>query len=126
MGTNYYWNNKCPTCGHSEEIHIGKSSCGWVFSLNVHPDKDINSLPDWESRFLIPTSTITDEYGDVISVQEMMETITERSHPNPPPEEWLSREKAIMGPNNLTRHPIGEFCIGYGDGTWDLMVGEFS
>jgi len=31
------------------------------------------------------------------------------------------------GPNNLVRHKIDDVhCIGHGEGTWDLITGEFS
>lgn len=73
MGTNYYWikeDTTCPHCGrrdHDEvRIHIGKSSCGWCFSLHVDPSIGIRSLDDWIERF--DTGFIEDEYGDRLSV----------------------------------------------------------
>ena len=81
MGTNYYWikeDTTCPHCGrrdHDEvRIHIGKSSCGWCFSLHVDPSIGVGSLDDWIERF--DTGFIEDEYGDRLSVGE---TMTSRS-----------------------------------------------
>jgi hypothetical protein len=110
MGTNYYWYEKAP-CGECkrefESVHIGKSSVGWNFSLRVHPDLGINSLSDWEERW--GSGEIKDEYGRIVSPEGMKATITERSHPG-----------------GLLRHTDGTLCIGHGEGTWDLMLGEFS
>lgn len=110
MGTNYYWiRDACPTCGHGERVHIGKSSAGWVFSLHVHPEDDISSLDDWIDAWRI--GTIVNEYGETISVDEMLLVITARDEP---------------GPDGLARHEIdGRHCIGHGAGSWDLCVGDF-
>ena len=40
MGTNFYWRETdeqvCPCCGRvNESLHIGKSSIGWAFQLNI-------------------------------------------------------------------------------------------
>ena len=38
MGTNYYWQESepCAACGRGyEQVHVGKSSAGWCFSLHV-------------------------------------------------------------------------------------------
>ena len=43
-----------------------------------------------------------------------------------PAQWWVQNHHAIPGPNGLLRHRIGEHCIGHGDGTWDLIRGEFS
>ena len=83
MGTNYYWikeDTTCPHCGrrdHDEEsVHIGKSSAGWCFSLHVDPSIGIESLDDWIEMF--KTGFIEDEYGDRISVEDMMSEIVDR------------------------------------------------
>lgn len=121
MGTNYYFHPKpttsCPTCGHTrtaEPIHIGKSSVGWTFGLHVRPRYWIGGpipqdLDAWRERFLEEGSKIQDEYGQVITVVDMLRIITDRSHPN-----------------GLRRRPLDEYCIGHGEGTWDLVVGDFS
>lgn len=88
MGTNYYWHPKprCPTCNRCDEpVHIGKSSMGWTFSLHVGQWVDlgdeeirISGLDDWKRLFAVPGSFIEDEYKEVVSADEMLETITER------------------------------------------------
>lgn len=132
MGTNYYLYPKlpCPHCSREyPELHIGKSSGGWCFSLHVIPEERINDLPDWEKRLSAPDAIIKNEYGDVVTTKEMMKIITGRrwtrnAHSN---NEWLEKNHAERGPNNLFRSRIdGRHCIGHGAGTWDLITGEFS
>lgn len=89
MGTNYYLQKRaaapCVTCGHQakhEELHVGKSSAGWVFSLRIHPDEGIHGLEDWKARFL--DGVIEDEYGKAVSAEEMVANITKRSWPHDP------------------------------------------
>jgi len=114
MGTNFYLIRECcEHCGRgSDQIHIGKSSAGWVFSLNTHPDEGINTLKDWEEQWSQPSTRIVDEYGDVITLDEMRKRILKRS--------WNGSS------TNLRRHPIDGFCVAHGDGTYDVMRGEFS
>jgi len=136
MGTNYDWrSNPCPTCGHSEEVkHIGKSSAGWCFALHVYPAEGINDLADWITRW--NAGAIYDEYDRKISRDDMISTITARSMPDRGQETlaWYRENHAQPGPNGLARHKVereralgyGSGCIGHGDGTWDLIIGEFS
>ena len=132
MGTNYYFREAvCPTCGRSDDLHIGKSSCGWCFSLHVYPEKGINDLPDWQKLWDKPGSEIVDEYGSSIGTGQMIQYITERGFPwkifNEHETGWCLANHAIPGPNGLARHALeeGRF-IGHGAGTWDLEIGEFS
>ena len=115
MGTNYFYSPRppCAECGrHFDELHIGKSSGGWCFALHVIPDEGINSLDDWKARFALPGSSIQNEYGDVTTVEEMLSIITERER---------------QGRLPLRHDPVdGRHCIGHGEGTWDLIAGEFS
>ena len=60
------------------ELHIGKSSCGWHFSLCIYPELGINSLQDWEALFSSKKNVIVDEYGTVITKTEMLDIITKR------------------------------------------------
>lgn len=86
MGTNYYVRQKpdCPTCKRpfDEEIHIGKSSCGWKFSMQLNGRKfwyDKTSMKKWTKR-----KTIVDEYGRVIpwaGFWEMVEDKQKEPHP---------------------------------------------
>ena len=140
MGTNYYWESQppCPTCARPYEgKHIGKSSAGWCFSLHVYPDDNIKDLADWQR--LWQEGRIVNEYDEEISADRMYEIVANRSWKrdlSQPPHpvhgcttwnEFLYRNHATFGPNGLLRHAIdGTYCIGNGNGTWDLIVGEFS
>ncbi len=111
MGTNFYFYEK-PTCGECkrphESLHIGKSSMGWMFSLKIYPEAKIWDLPDWEKKWAIPGSYIEDEYGSRVSPEIMREWIANR-------------------PAGHRRHPVdGKHILAPGDGTWDLVLGEFS
>lgn len=125
MGTNYYLHRgkeeRCKHCNsvtkEEKVLHIGKSSAGWRFSLRVYPTSTgmhpLN-LDDWKRLFNLPDTVIRDEYGRVISKEDMLNKIVNR---NPD------------GTRDLEFHPMGgpmDRCIGYGqDGTYDLMTGEF-
>ena len=136
MGTNYYWTPAtqppCTYCGRPyevERLHIGKSSYGWCFSLHV--TDDIPSLDEWKK--LWTTGTITSEYGNEFSSDEMLSEITDRKRSDPPT--WTTAQYrdsyAEPGPNNLIRYSIDldsrryMRCVGHGD-TWDLIAGDFS
>lgn len=126
MGTNFYLKKAavpaCSHCGRDEEpadewLHIGKSSAGWCFALRVYPELNednarklgisaINDLPDWIPLF--ERYGIVDEYGRDVSTQAMISKITERDHPR-----------------GLRRHAPSDSCRP-GNGTYDLIVGEFS
>lgn len=147
MGTNFYWHEKppCKCCGRAfDRIHIGKSSCGWCFSLHVQQHggefdehDGISSLADWERQFSVPGSWIEDEYGETLTVEEMLKCIKERKggrdKSEGPPwgcptwESFYTQNSAQPGPEGLLRHRIdGVHCVGHGEGTWDLLVGDFS
>lgn len=88
MGTNYYWEQpageQCPTCGHIDDtvrLHIGKSSAGWVFLLHVIPEQNLNTLGDWKTLWETTAGQIRDEFGEAISVTDMIKEILERSYP---------------------------------------------
>ena len=103
----------------------GKSSGGWCFSLHV--TDTIRSLDDWKEEW--QNGIILDEYDSEISQEDMLGIITVRSWASKRPmtPEELDRNHAFYGPNGLLRHRIeAGHCIGHGDGTWDLIMGEFS
>lgn len=127
MGTNYYLHeDTCPHCGRGpESLHIGKSSFGWCFGLHVIPEENLDSLEAWRARW--PAGIIKDEYGETITPEEMLRVITEREWAGRPMGETNMAENcAEPGPNKLLRHAIGRYCVGHGEGTWDLVPGEFS
>lgn len=115
MGTNFYLQyGACVECGRPRQLHIGKSSFGWCFGLHIDPMEGIYGLEDWEALFQQSRYTIVDEYGKHIEPGDMLEIITKRSD-------------RYARPEGLFRHEIDDrFCIGHGEGTWDLLVGEFS
>ena len=124
MGTNYTVATK------DKELHIGKSSSGWVFSLRVHEDCGILSLYDWLPILLDKDNRIFDEYGSHITAEELLKRITVRSRAEPvnwSKDDW-EMNHAEPGPNNLVRHrQISEYgrTITHGEGTWDYMDYEF-
>ena len=132
MGTNYYLRrDACQHCGRSDdERHIGKSSAGWCFSLHVIPEEGINNLDDWKREFARPNARIFNEYHEEITVADMLGIITDREWGNPAAHRrpsYLQANHATEGPNGLMRHQVdGVHCIGHGEGTWDLTIGEFS
>jgi hypothetical protein len=84
MGTNYYLIYKtCEHCGQTpQRKHIGKSSGGWVFQLAVYPDEGIDGLDNWKRIFQDHDfERIENEYGDNVTVGDLLRTITERHHP---------------------------------------------
>ena len=125
MGIDYYLkiDDLCPHCGHvtgTDEMHIGKSSAGWTFALHVYPEMRITDLEDWKP--LLEGNEIIDEYGNTIAYTEMLRIITDRSGA---PGSSLRPACAVEGPNGLWRSRIdGIHCIGHGEGTWDLHVGD--
>ena len=114
MSTNYYTVKRCDHCEHEERLHIGLSAGGWCFALCIHPDEGIRSIDDWRKRLesLPEGTTIVDEYDNPVTLPELLTVITERKWPFP---------------TGLRRAKIdGERCIGHGEGTWDIHVGDFS
>jgi hypothetical protein len=141
MGTNFYLKTSvCSSCGRGDkDLHIGKSSFGWAFSLHVDPENGIKDLPDWERLFSNPSNVIIDEYRRAISVTEMLDTITNRKgnvlKDGPAPgykskEEMLERNFAVLdekhGLLRSDKDRPESRCIGHGSGPWDLVTGEFS
>lgn len=138
MGTNYYIQRGiCEHCGRGDQdLHIGKSSGGWVFALNTHPELGIESLDDWRREW--SRGTIINEYGDTLTAEEMERVIANRQPVRPRDwsavpfgyhsmEDFLAHNHALPDPTGLLRHMVdGRHCIAHGDGTYDLMRGEFS
>lgn len=145
MGTNYYLISNGNLLDRlagkpEEELHIGKSSAGWCFSLHVIPELKINSLRDWYRLCRKDNNIIKNEYGDIVSLESLIQTITQRksSHSSTSKltystlygeiseQQYLDMNSAERGPNNLLRHKVGVSCIKHGTGTWDLICGDFS
>lgn len=119
MGTNFYL--------EEDGTHIGKSSGGWCFSLHIYPENGINSLEDWKKEWA--GKQISDEYGRLLSEEEMLGIITNRNWNSckEKSDAFLRQNHAVRGPNNLLRSEVdGIHCVGHGDGTWDYCIGDFS
>lgn len=76
MGTNYYAEvPPCPTCGHViTRTHIGKCSGGWPFLFRryeMHP----TNYQEWLKLLSDPRIIIRNEYGDIVSLQEFIDTV---------------------------------------------------
>jgi len=107
---------------------------GWCFLLHI--DEKHKNLADWVEAWSKPDAMIVDEYGSSVRPEEMLLVITARSHRRPWPEKaahpfgWEKfhiYNHSEEGPNGLVRAKIdGSHCVGHGDGTWDLIAGDFS
>ena len=74
------------------------------------------------------------EYQETMLIRDMEKIITERSWNDS--RNWSGyrdesdfhfRNHSLRGPNGLLRHVAdGRLCIAHGEGTWDIMRGEFS
>lgn len=77
MGTNYYCKTGRKDTYHSfdvdEILHVGKSSYGWYFTLQIYPEKNLTTLRDWIP--LLQNGVIRNEYGEDISYDEMLDCI---------------------------------------------------
>jgi hypothetical protein len=138
MGTNYYLRRPAKRAAFGrvyvtsetkpDDLHIGKSSAGWCFGLRVYPgepDKPQN-LDEWRAAFAM--GTIVDEYGSECTATEMIRCIELRAH-HAGGCDWTpatyERNQGEPGPRGLVRHKIGGLCVAHGEGTYDIMVGEF-
>lgn len=106
MGTNYYvYITSEDATKDAEELHIGKSSSGWVFSLRVYPDQGIRTLYDWLPVLLDSQNTIRDEYAHNITSAEMLRTISARSRDTllEMSQADLDLNQAVISEHNLLR-----------------------
>jgi hypothetical protein len=73
-------------------------------------------------------NTRTDEYGGTLTDIELLSQITNRSRIGALDITFdYDANSAERGPRGLVRAIIdGRHCIGHGEGTWDLIIGEFS
>lgn len=81
MGTNYYAQiNKCKVCGKpDDEIHIGKSSYGWRFNIQINFDfyKDWDEFISFIKRKDVK---IYDEYKTEISPEDLLSLIESKKN----------------------------------------------
>lgn len=95
----------------TQEIHIGKSSMGWHFTLCIYPAYGISSFEDWEKLFYSGNCTILNEYDEEISPEEMISIITDRKAlewtPDISKEKILERETKILKSQNELMESLG-------------------
>lgn len=138
MGTNYYLYGRppCSACGREyDRMHIGKSSMGWYFALHVIPEAGIVCLADWEARWARDGAYIEDEYGERVTPIEMRKTIVARRsgqtwdelRARPPTlyDSWAAFHRE-NGSEEGERGLLRRRDKPHGDGTYDLVEGEFS
>ncbi len=78
MGTNYYAKiNVCKVCHRSEkEVHLGKSSYGWAFTLQANGYK---YYKNWEEmKEWLKGKEIIDEYGDKHEIEDFIIWVEKR------------------------------------------------
>lgn len=135
MGTNYYvTSEECPCCRKkADQLHIGKSSGGWVFTLRLHPDLGIYSWSAWKKH--LKGRIIVDEYGSRISMKRLREIVEQRTgdvgkglppHGSASWDAFATSTHAVVDYElGLLRHKVSDFCVEHGKGSWDCVVGEF-
>lgn len=102
MGTNYYLRRDvCRHCNQSAqpELHIGKSSGGWVFHFRGYPedwnDPVIHSKADWEKVISNPAHEIYDEYGRHIDKTDFWFMVDLKQKPESmSPSKWIETPEA--------------------------------
>lgn len=93
MGTNFYvtlpaCENACDHCAQETEVHLGKSSAGWMFHFRGYRNPPAGSgipvVNDYQSwRALAMMGQIADEYGRPWTLPELEHKIEQkkgRSH----------------------------------------------
>jgi hypothetical protein len=140
MGINFYLN--MGDIGEDLPTHIGRSAAGWTFALHVYPELGVADLEDWIGLINKYPDSITDQHGKRVTAMEMLtqiqmrETDVDFTKPMSSAAKaahgvasWLQfhqENQSCAGPNGLLRNTISGSCIGHGEGTWDLIVGDFS
>lgn len=120
---NYHYYDKLPE-DFIHLLHIGKSSMGWHFSLCIYPELNINDLEDWKKLF--DNYEIEDEYGSIISKEEMITRIIERKGINETMSEeelktFCTENHCEVGLNGLFAHKTTQYSdYVRTEGTYDL------
>ena len=133
MGCNYYVELRkrktCTSCGHTDEadlFHIGKSSYGWAFSINVQ-----GQIENWEDmKDFIKDYQIVDEYDRKIGYMEFLHIVENRRREKPKGWDELKNSSTMFMDENfyLMRHSMdGIFCVGNEyELPIDYLCGEYS
>jgi hypothetical protein len=129
MGTNYYLepvDATCPTCeaDNSRQLHIGKSSLGWVFTWHGYRGegrpvgRDLTTPTEWFTYLAEETGArkvIRDEYGVSLTPADLMRLVLAKRKP---------RENGDAPARHETPHSFGFEAVHVeGD---DVLFAEFS
>ena len=137
MGTNYYVECEIES-GIRERLHIGKSSCGWVFSLRRYRSRGLVYWSDWRSFLDNDAFLLFDEYGNDVLFDELCSLVEDRSYVGRSypfrvfgqiyidERAWADNAGGVVGPRGLLRHRLKGGCVEWGEGTWDYIECEFS
>lgn len=128
MGTNYFVSKKPSLIGilqggETEELHLGKSSVGWCFSLRIYPERGLVNLESWYRYMASGRTIITDEYGGEHELESIIDRIVNRrfnAHSTP-----KDSSRRQFHKDGCQRHRISEVCKP-GKGPYDLCNYEFS
>ena len=107
MGTNYYARiNTCDKCKRHEEIHIGKSSFGWRFGVEIHEEyyKNTKELFDFLTQANVE---LFNEYGEQVAVKDFITLIENKKDCE----------------SHFKEYPDAKYAD---DKLCDLSIGEFS
>ena len=107
--------------------HIGKSSAGWRFLLQIYPEQGINNLEDWKELF--KDGVIVDEYGEEVSQEDMLKKITKKE-PSPGLKDKLftiMHNETYEVRDGLIVHPLKWNIVdNSAKETYDVCEGDFS
>lgn len=110
-------------------LHVGKSSCGWRFTLHYIPGL-CETLDDWKA-IIAHADNIEDEYHEKETADDLLKVITERgirfnnaycSGRGSPPESVLMENKATWdNENGLMRHNCRSVSRSEDGVTYDMV-----
>ena len=130
MGTNYYVNKKPDLVdilrGEEDlELHLGKSSAGWCFSLRIYPEMGLVNLETWYKFLSKGRITITDEYGTTHDIDDVIHRITKRSWKHEHTLSDIKKYPDRFHKDGCRRHTSSDQTKP-GKGSYDLCNYEFS
>lgn len=96
MGTNFYMRAKEPRVELIyDELHIAKTSCGWLPLFQSTPEEGVESLEDLRGKYESGAYEIYDEYGEPYTWDEFVHRVVE----------WDKRQvEAGRDPDTLHSH----------------------
>lgn len=110
VSTNFYVISKpCEHCGRSDgEIHLGKASFGWKFTLQAN---NFKWYQNWEEmKEWLKDKEIEDEYGSPVDRDTFIKWVENRQDIIDPASQWTNHrqdEKFVIDGYKFHNH---EFC----------------